>query len=695
MNRRALSLALDLISQPVFVVDSAARVQAFNRAATQHFGAPLIGQEFLRFLGDRALPEQSAVDQGQSDWARLSKLTLRSLKGGDYSLSATEVGGMGGAPWLLLRCLPARSCNRRRKKIGQKILSLVEELRQREQQESRLSEEKDRVQVTLEAIGDAVICCDTRGRVEYLNPAASLLTGWPGDHAIGKPLGQVLLLIDGESRQRLLLDPDALKAQQASGESCERRLLQHNGRELPIEYSIEPIRSNLGVQKGYVVVCRDISEFLRLRQHLEYEASHDVLTGLANRRELERQIDRLRQQKQGRQSHWLLFVDLDRFKQVNDSAGHAAGDLLLQQIAERMRNVIRCSDTLARIGGDEFVVLLAACPATTAEALAESLRQSISSWVLHWQGQAHQVGASVGLLSFRGDHASSASLMAAADAACYAAKQAGRDQVRMAQPKAAKRADPSSSRILQALQSSLQNNRLQLSCQPLISVRDGRVIGAAELRLQVADGHHHWLKPAEFRPVSRRHGLSSALDEWILQQAWSKLGSNPTLTLHMDLCAESALAPEFQNALFERLQQDTQRAQRLCLELSEMAIVTQPTAMVRFMRKAIDCGARLAVDHCRGGLGSIELLRRLPLHLLKLHRTLIKRLQPDGIDLVLITALAQVAGRLGLQCVACDVDQQQQLDLLRGTAVAFAQGSLFGPETPLDLPTEPPLRDCG
>lgn len=291
--------------------------------------------------------------------------------------------------------------------------------------------QNERARATLESIGDAVITTDLAGMITYLNPVAERLTGWDAAEALGRSLDAILPLISEASRQPV---PNTAARCLTEGRSIDLEdgvlLLRRDGTEVPIGDSAAPVRDRDGGSLGVVLVIQDESEKRRVGRRLSYEATHDALTGLVNRREFDRRLTRVMLDLPGPATeHVLLFLDLDRFKRVNDGCGHEAGDELLRRLSALCRGHTRKRDTLARLGGDEFGVLLENCPLVEAGRIAESLRVAIEAYRFEWEGSAFAISASIGLIPVVADGGGIAAVLRTADAACYAAKEGGGNRV--------------------------------------------------------------------------------------------------------------------------------------------------------------------------------------------------------------------------------------------------------------------------
>lgn len=301
--------------------------------------------------------------------------------------------------------------------------------------EQALFAERERALVTLRSISDAVISTDAQGRIEYLNPAAETLTGWPLEETRGRPIGEVLNFIDEQSRAPVA-NPLLVALGRASGGGAADRavLVTRGGAEIAIQESASPIHDRAGAIVGAVIVFHDVTRERRLKRALSYQASHDALTGLINRREFDNRLHAaVANAQHGVGEHVLLYIDLDRFKQVNDVCGHPAGDRLLREVTVLLQSHVRTSDVVARLGGDEFGVLLEDCELRQAMRIAEDVRRAIHEFRFDCEGRLMSVGASVGVVEIKRDVRSVVEVMTAADMACYAAKDGGRNRVQVYQ----------------------------------------------------------------------------------------------------------------------------------------------------------------------------------------------------------------------------------------------------------------------
>lgn len=401
----------------------------------------------------------------------------------------------------------------------------ITDITKRKQAELQLADEKEKAQVTLQSIGDAVLTADALGRVEYLNPVAELLTGWTTGEANGRAVSEVFQIVHETTRASI--DSPILRCLREDEvvDLAEPALLvNRTGQEISIQDSAAPIRDRNGRLVGAVMVFHDVSQERRLQRALAYQATHDPLTGLINRREFEaRLVDALENSRETELRHVLMYLDLDQFKVVNDTCGHEAGDRLLKQVTGMLQTRIRTSDVLARLGGDEFGVLLCDCTLETAQRIAEDLRQAIRGFRFFWEGRVLKIGVSIGVAEITPESGTPAGVMSAADIALYAAKDSGRNRVQVFEQGKA----PERLREMQwvsRITSALDEDRFELMCQPIVPIRTG--LGSTrifELLIRMREPSGEIVNPAEFIPAAERFNVMPAVDRWVVRQACTRL----------------------------------------------------------------------------------------------------------------------------------------------------------------------------
>jgi diguanylate cyclase (GGDEF)-like protein/PAS domain S-box-containing protein len=561
---------------------------------------------------------------------------------------------------------------------------------ERRRAELAVHAEKERAQVTLQSIGDAVITTDAAGVIEYLNPIAEQLTGWSLDEARGRPLEEVLRVVDEARREAV--ENVALRC---LGEgrvimgTDQAALVDRLGRELAIQNSAAPIRDGEGRFLGTVVVFRDVSRERRLRRALSYQASHDALTGLLNRREFEHRLHAALAETRTNPAieHVLLYVDLDQFKVVNDTCGHPAGDRLLKQVTGVLQSKIRNSDTLARLGGDEFGVLLQDCGLEQALRIAEQLRQAIREFRYDWGGQTLHIGASIGVVSIDRSAQSVAGVMSAVDVACYAAKDQGRNRVHLYE------ADnvPERHREMHwvsKLQRACDDGQLEIWFQPIVPIGpDAERHGHFELMLRMRDREGGLVHPIEFIPAAERYNVMPSIDRWVVRRALATLlgrgAPREPYTIAINLSGTTLNDEGFLEFVIGELASVELAPGALCFEITETAAIASISNVVYFMRELRDRGVRFALDDFGSGLSSFSYLKKLPVDFLKIDGQFVENVHRDPIDRSMVEAICQVARAMGIRTIAERVEDAETLEILRRIGVDYAQGFHVAEPEPL------------
>jgi diguanylate cyclase (GGDEF)-like protein/PAS domain S-box-containing protein len=565
----------------------------------------------------------------------------------------------------------------------------ISDISERKRAETAVFEEKEKAQVTLQSIGDAVITTDASGRIEYLNPVAEDLTGWESREACGRPLAEVFNILNETTREPLE-DPvsRALREDRVIAVSDHTALLNRRGQEIAIQDSAAPIRDRAGGIIGAVMVFHDVSKERRLRRALAYQASHDALTGLINRREFESRLNEalLSARSDDMTTHVVLYLDLDQFKLVNDTCGHQAGDRLLKQITGILQTRIRTSDTIARLGGDEFGILLQDCTAERAALIADNLRQAIREYRFEWQDGAMNVGVSIGIVEIDSTSESITSLMSAADVACYAAKDSGRNRVHMYQYGAA----PERHREMQwvsRLTRACEENRLELYYQPIVPIganHDPR--GHYELLLRLRGENGALILPAEFIPAAERYNIMPMIDRWVVSQALGTLAHYRTdgearhgYTLSINLSGTSLNDDRFLEFLIDELQTYDLSPGAVCFEITETAAISNLPNVIHFMREFRARGCEFSLDDFGSGLSSFRYLKNLPVDYLKIDGQFIQNVTTDRVDRSMVEAITQIGRAMGIQTVAERVESAEVLACLADIGVQYAQGIYIAP----------------
>lgn len=569
----------------------------------------------------------------------------------------------------------------------------------RKQAEEALFEAKERAQVTLHSIGDAVITTDANAIIEYLNPVAEALTGWTMAEACGRPLSEVFHIISEQTRQPAP-DPVARCLQEGKivGLANHTVLIDRHGREYHIADSAAPIRGRDGRVLGVVLVFHDVTENRRLTRQLEYDATHDALTGLINRVEFERRLERaLTSAQQYGSRHALCYMDLDQFKIVNDTAGHAAGDELLRQIHTILSGMFRERDTLARIGGDEFGLLLDNCPLERAQTIAQAVVSNIHSHRFHWEGRTYQIGVSIGLVPITAEVKDTAQLLTQADVACYIAKETGRNRVHLYQRENGATA-LRHSEILGAagLRDAMEQGRFRLYYQPIVPLDapDCRPVRYEVLLRVVYKGspeeNSELVLPAVFIPAAERYGLMNAIDRWVIQTAFREYANGVGLTgarISINLSGNSLSDETLLGFIETQFAEHAFPPAQICFEITETATIQNLRQALELMAALKRRGSQFALDDFGSGLSSFHYLKTLPIDFLKIDGSFIKDMIGNASDYALVAAINQMSHTMGIQTIAEYVHSLAIVERLREMGVDYAQGYFFGEPTPWGKPS--------
>jgi diguanylate cyclase (GGDEF)-like protein/PAS domain S-box-containing protein len=550
--------------------------------------------------------------------------------------------------------------------------------------ERSLFEEKELAEVTLHAIGDGVITTDQNGLVTDINPVAERLSGWRRATAIGQPVAKVYYTISEKDRTPIYHPVYELElAAQVMGMQRYSILLSHQGDEYIVEDIVSPIHDRAGGIVGKVLVFRDVTHSRGIEQQLNWQATHDSLTGLNNRLGFELGLnDLLDDAKHHGKQHALLYIDLDQFKIVNDSVGHVAGDQLLAQLAAILEgHVRRRSDTLSRLGGDEFAVLLRDCDLPRAQQIAEELRKQIEDYSFEWQGRSFKVGASIGLVAIDRESGGMVEVLSAADTACYVAKERGRNRVWISSPNdEAISKQRREFRWVARLQEALKNDEFVVCLQRVDTAVPNSPYAELLIRLPDADGT--LIPPMAFIPAAERYDLMPNIDRWMLDYLLDRLPILSDRKFHQCVFAVNvsgcSLSDEnFIDYAYEKVKASPRFASQICFEITETAVMQNLRLTESFMRRMRSLGCRFALDDYGSGTTNFPYLKRLKVDYVKIDGSLIKDLLKDDIDQVMVSTIIQIAKRLDIKTIAEFVDSAEVATRLRDLGVDYYQGYLY------------------
>jgi diguanylate cyclase (GGDEF)-like protein/PAS domain S-box-containing protein len=560
----------------------------------------------------------------------------------------------------------------------------ITDMTDRRQAAADLFAEKERAQVTLESIADGVITTDVDGWIKYLNPVAEQLTGWTTSTAQGLPMQAVLRVVDESSRR---LAPNPIEMVLREGRTIDAAstmlLLRHDGTEVPITQSAAPIRARSGEISGVVLVLHDVSRERQYVAKLSYQASHDSLTGLINRGEFERRLGlALNSAAQLGRHHALMYLDLDQFKVVNDTCGHAAGDQLMRQVSAVLQRRLREGDTLARLGGDEFGVLLENCAPDNALRIAEGLRQTVMDCHFAWETRSFNIGVSIGLVNVEDGLFTLTDVLSAADAACYMAKEKGRNRVQVYHAGDRELSTRQGEmEWIGRLQKALEEDRFVLYAQDIAGLDPARNAQEhCEILIRMLDERGELVAPMVFIPAAERYNLMPSIDRWVIRNAFAiiarqqaeKQGAPGIFAIN--LSGASIGDERFLDYVREQFGHFAVPPQSICFEITETAAIARLDKATDFINQLKSLGCLFSLDDFGAGMSSFAYLKHLPVDFLKIDGGFVKDMADNPIDRAMVEAIHSVGHVMGKKTIAEFVDGERVIRLLREIGVDFAQG---------------------
>ncbi len=553
---------------------------------------------------------------------------------------------------------------------------------------------RPRALATLDSMDDGVITVEADGRIDYINHAAVAMLGQSAVALHGKLFADAAGLID-EVDRRPLTDPVRKALTTGTKVTINRRavLVPSNGSaERSVEINVSPLRADDGSAIGAVIVLHDISELRGITRQMTYQASHDGLTGLINRREFERRLQETIDSAQTDDLHHALcYLDLDRFKMVNDSSGHAAGDNMLREIATIIRDAVRDSDSVGRIGGDEFALLLVGCPLDKARQIADDVVRSVNNYRFVWKDRIFNVGVSVGLVEIGRDAGTLQDVMDSADAACYIAKKQGGVHIYSAREEVTAR-QRGDIYWLQRLQIALRDSKFELYYQPIVHANIGGVRGPAfEVFVRLGRDHDSpSAPPAEFLRAAERYHLMPHIDRWVVQAVLDALGRGGLRlpkgrSVAINIAAQTLGDAEFLEFVVNCFDHTGATPQDICFEITENAVVANLDHARRFIDVLHGMGCEFALDDFGGGLSSFANLKTLPINYLKIDGSFIRGLGSDAVNQAVVAAMIDLSRSLNFRVVAEQVEDQSSLDKARQMGIDFLQGFFIARPLPLTM----------
>lgn len=650
-------------------LDLQLRIKRFTPAISKIFN--LIASDVGRPIGDISHRVYDSSLQADADEV------LRTLTPVEKEISLED------DRWYLQRILPYRTEDNKIEGVVITFIDITERTRAQQEQQKT----SNYLQLLLASTGEAIYGVDKQGHSSIINPKFTELLGFSEAELSGKRVHDLIhhTHADGTPYPWEECDLHQCLTQGKAYHGDHDVVWRKDGTSFPAFFTAEPLIED-GQVTGAVVALRDMTEAHALTSELEHLARHDPLTGLVNRREFEHRLARVVEStKNSNAQHALCFLDLDRFKLINDSCGHLAGDELLQQITGVLKEHVRKRDTIARLGGDEFGLLMEHCDMEEAGRVASSIRDAVVEYGFLWEGKPYSIGICIGVVSITEDTGTMTEALREADAACYAAKEEGGNRIHIYHEQDATLAlRRGEMRWVIKINQALEENRFHLDYQPITAVdgADGNVV-MYEFLLRLEDDDGSIILPDTFLRAAERYHLSVRLDKWVISRVFEWLSSNPqqleTASLFtINLSGASLGDEDFLKFTIAELDKHTVPPEKICFEITETAVISDLASANRFIHALKEIGCCFAIDDFGSGLSSFGYLKTLPVEYLKIAGMFVKDIMDDSIDLAMVNSINDIGHVMGMKTIAEFTENKEILAKLRELGVDNAQCDVIG-----------------
>lgn len=626
------------------------------------------------------------------DVARIdAALRAHFIERAEYDIEFRLHSDRGGYMW----CRAHGKAVRNAEGAAVRMVGCLFDVSDRKIAEASAHTERELAQVTLASIGDAVFRTDEAGRVTYCNQMAERMLGRPAADMHRHTFDSVCEIRDEVTGEQIAFGLDAPRADAASvhgGATRNLCLVRPDGTRLAVDYSVTTMRDVEGVVIGMVIVLYDVGAERKHAAELAYQATHDELTDLANRREFERRLGDLFVPGAGSGvEHSVMYLDLDQFKVVNDTCGHTAGDQLIRHVSATLNGCLRDGDTLARLGGDEFGILLPHCPVTNAVVIADILRQAVENIRLPWCGRILTTGVSVGVVGAWAHLSSAKEIMKAADVACYMAKEKGRNRVhRYNIDDAELSATHTQMEWVSRVKEALDQNRFCLFAQSIAPLKAGPASGSPhaahfEVLLRMREASGALIEPSAFIPAAERFNLMPLIDRWVIGNAFAALAASACKrsTWSINLSGASLGDADLLDYIIEQRQRYGISFQQVCFEITETAAITNFQDAIALIGSLREFGCRFALDDFGAGMSSFTYLKHLHVDYLKIDGSFIRGIVGNPLDRAIVQSINEIAHATGKQTIAEFAENRVVIECLREMGIDYAQGYGVGEPVPL------------
>lgn len=587
--------------------------------------------------------------------------------------------------WVSLRMSPIRD------RHGEVVagICLFENLSAQKQAESAFKKERERALATLNSIADAVVTTDISGQIEYMNPVAEKLCGWASHQAIGQSFKEIFKLIDGESREPIEL---SLELENRYDQDEHDILISQSGSEYAVRCEVTPLLDTSGQEGGSVIVMQNLTELRGVQKVVAYQAVHDDLTGLKNRKYFEENVQSaIDDAVLHGHTHAVCYLDLDQFKVINDTCGHAAGDELIRQISRHLQQLVKNPNLLCRFGGDEFGVLLWNVTSEQVDQISEQIRQAIVNLNFEWMGQKFEVGVSIGVVMIDESTNSLAEIFSTADTACFVAKESGRNRIQKCRP-----GDPvlavhyGEIEWVNRIQRAIKEEKFCLYSQKIESLGNDS-LPHFEVLVRMIDDRGGVIAPTSYVRAAERYRLMPAIDRWVIRQAFLILGSVPKISnqpeylANINISGQSLSEESFLDFVLEQLEEFKIDPQSICFEITETAVIENINPAIQFMTTLKKRGILFALDDFGSGLSSFAYLKQLDVDFLKIDGSLVRDIAHNELDYAMVRAIQELGNQIHVKTIAEYVENEVILEKLDALGVDYVQGYAIHRPSPLGI----------
>ena len=549
--------------------------------------------------------------------------------------------------------------------------------------------QKEHLRILLSTIMDSVITTDAQGLITYMNPEAEKLTGFFLDSVKNQAINRVFTLID--QNNQVLNSPinDCLTSKKVPSSLQYGTLLNREKNKFDIQYAVSLLYDKDTTLIGAEIVFQNITQTKNMQDELRYNAVHDSLTGLINRREFERVLNEAVKDYRSKGIPYILcYLDLDFFKLINDAAGHTAGDFLLQEVTGILKKRLRKTDILARLAGDEFGVLILNSSLDTGKKICQELIEAVNSIRFHWNDKVYRLGMSVGMVALSDPERSASQLLSDVDIACYAAKSEGRNQIYVFESEKTLFGHNHDMMVINNIQEAIEQGRLVFYIQKIVSTKpDIPQNPYFEILIRLKNENNKIIEASNFVVIAERFNLMLTVDRWILSQMLEhndkSLANVDNAIFSINLSANSLNDTNFLPFLLELIKKSTLPPERLCFEITETAAMNHISKTIETVNKLQELGCKIALDDFGVGLSSFSYIKNFSVNYIKIDGSFVKNVATKEVDKTIVITINEMAHRLGIKTVAEYVENPEILKMMTEIGIDYVQGYAIGEPMPL------------